>query len=201
MDEEFDTTEEGLTSRAPRQKDLAELARELNRLGADYIVIGGFAIILSGYPRSTLDLDLVVATDPENEAKVYKALESLPDKAVLELEPGEIAKYTVVRVGDEICVDLMASASGIGYEEASKDQIIREVDGVPIPFASARTTPRRFSAAGIKCRFHQKPKTRQGIHAGRTGDQLACQIKADVVAGSDQAPAASRMASSSSQRV
>ena len=138
MDEEFNTTEEGLTSRAPRRKDLAALARELNRLGANYIVIGGFAIIISGYARSTMDVDLIVATDPENEAKVYKALESLPDKAVLELEPGEIAKYTVVRVGDEICVDLMASASGIGYEEASKDQIIREVDGVPIPFASPR---------------------------------------------------------------
>lgn len=59
-----------------------------------------------------MDLDPVIATDLENEAKVYKALESLPDKAVLELMPGEIAKYTVVRVGDEICVDLMASASG-----------------------------------------------------------------------------------------
>ena len=138
MDEEFDTTEEGLASRAPRQKDLADLARNLNQLGAEYIVIGGFAIIVSGYARSTMDLDLIVAIDPENEAKVYKALESLPDKAVLELKPGEIAKYTVVRVGDEICVDLMASAGGIGYEEASKDQIIREVDGVPIPFASPR---------------------------------------------------------------
>ena len=42
-----------------------------------------------------MNLDLIVATDPENEAKVYKALESLPDKAVLELQPGEIGKYTV----------------------------------------------------------------------------------------------------------
>ncbi len=138
MDEELDTTEEGLGSRAPQQADISSLAKELNGLGAKYIIIGGFAIILSGYPRSTLDLDLIVATDPENEAKVFKALESLPDKAVLELEPGEIAKYTVIRVGDEICVDLMASASGIGYEEAAKDQIIRIVDGVPIPFASPR---------------------------------------------------------------
>jgi hypothetical protein len=138
MDEELDTTEEGLASRAPLQSDIAALAKELNDLGANYLIVGGFAIIASGYPRGTMDLDLIVATDPENEAKVFKALESLPDKAVLELEPGEIAKYTVVRVGDEICVDLMASASGIGYEEASQDQIIRMVDGVPIPFASPR---------------------------------------------------------------
>ena len=52
--------------------------------------------------------------------------------------PQDLAKYTVIRVGDEICVDLMASASGIGYEEAAQDQIIRVVDGVPIPFASPR---------------------------------------------------------------
>ena len=117
---------------------MADLCRNLNASGTRYIVVGGFAIRGAGYGRETMRLDLIVATDPENEAKVYKALESLPDKAVLELAPGEIAKYTVVRVGDEICVDLMASASGIAYEEASKDQIIREIDGVPIPFASPR---------------------------------------------------------------
>jgi len=138
MDEEIDTTEEGLSSRMPLQNDLVALATILNEAGARYIVIGGFAVITSGFPRSTMDLDLIIATDLENEAKVYKALESLPDKAVLELEPGEVSKYTVVRVGDEICVDLMASASGIDYEEASQDQIIREIDGVPIPFASPR---------------------------------------------------------------
>jgi len=138
MDEAIDTTEEELTSRAPLQRDLVDLARILNESGTRYIVIGGFAIITSGFPRSTMDLDLIIATDLVNEAKVYKALESLPDKAVLALEPGEVSKYTVVRVGDEICVDLMASASGIAYEEASQDQIIREIDGVPIPFASPR---------------------------------------------------------------
>lgn len=138
MDEALDTTEEGLSSRAPLEKDIIGLALILNELNAKYIVIGGFAIITSGFPRGTIDLDLIIATDLENEAKVYKALESLPDKAVLELEPGEVSKYTVVRVGDEICVDLMASASGIDYEEACKDQIIRIIDGVPIPFASPR---------------------------------------------------------------
>ncbi len=68
----------------------------------------------------------------------HEALESLPDKAVLELEPREISKFTVVRVGDEICINLIASASRIDYEEASEYRIIRVIDGVPIPFASPR---------------------------------------------------------------
>jgi hypothetical protein len=35
-------------------------------------------------------------------------------------------------------VDLMKSACGIDYAEAAKDVVIREVQGVPIPFASPR---------------------------------------------------------------
>lgn len=135
--EEYESEEE-LTSRAPSAEDLVALCRHLNAAETKYIVVGGFAIRGAGYGRDTMDLDFIIATDLENEAKVYKALESLPDKAVLELEPGEVSKYTVVRVGDEICVDLMASASGIAYEEACQDQIIRVIDGVPIPFASPR---------------------------------------------------------------
>jgi hypothetical protein len=41
-------------------------------------------------------------------------------------------------VADEILVDLMRLAGGIDYAEAACDTVIREVDGVPIPFASPR---------------------------------------------------------------
>ncbi len=138
MDDEPWPEGEELISRAPTQEDFVKLCARLNELGARYIVIGGFAIITAGYPRSTMDIDFVIDTSLENEALVYQALEILPDQAVKELLPGEVSQYSVVRVGDEICVDLMASACGIRYDEAIKDSIIRTIDGVPIPFASPR---------------------------------------------------------------
>ena len=49
-----------------------------------------------------------------------------------------MAEYTVVRVADEVVIDLMRSASGIDYAEVAKGVVIREVQGVPIPFASPR---------------------------------------------------------------
>jgi len=102
------------------------------------LVIGGLAIIAAGYPRTTGDVDLMVAADAENEAKVFSALSTLPDNAVRELQPGELQQYNVIRVGDEILVDLMCSAGGIDYAEASIDVLVRDVLGVPIPFASPR---------------------------------------------------------------
>lgn len=133
-----DVPPEDLTPRDPTEDDLGLLCRRLNELGARYVVVGGFAIIRAGYARGTGDIDLVIATDLENEALVYQALEVFPDKAARELEPGEVAKYSVVRVADEVIVDLMRGACGIDYDEAVKDAVIREVQGVPIPFASPR---------------------------------------------------------------
>lgn len=125
-----------LEPRPPLEADLAALCRALNERGARYVVIGGFAVITAGLPRVTGDIDLLVAVDRENEARLFSALATLPDNAVRELQPGELQQYNVIRVADEILVDLMRSAGGIGYEEASKDVVVREIQGVPIPFAS-----------------------------------------------------------------
>ena len=127
-----------LTSRAPTEDDLVLLCRRLNELGAEYMVIGGFAMIRAGYPRTTADIDLLLDTSPENEARIHEAMEVFPDKAIRQLEPGEIARYSVVRVADEVTVDLMQAACGITYLEATAEMIMREVQGVPIPFASPR---------------------------------------------------------------
>lgn len=101
--------------------------------------MGGFAIIEAGFPRFTGDIDLLVDTSAENEQRVYEALRSLPDQAVNQLDPGDLEKFTVVRVGDEILVDLMKSGCDVDYATAIKDAVYRKIDGVNIPFASPRT--------------------------------------------------------------
>src|ERR1043166_304072 len=104
--------------RPPTSKDLAQICAELNRLQAHYVVVGGMAIIQAGYFRATDDIDLLVETLPENEARVIQGLLILPDRAAAELKPGEVAEYGVVRVADEVLVDLMKSGCGVTYAEA-----------------------------------------------------------------------------------
>ncbi|MEW6320110.1 MAG: nucleotidyltransferase [Acidobacteriota bacterium] len=127
-----------LECREPTLEDLRDLARALNERGARYVVIGGFAIRAAGYNRRTMDVDLLVAADPDNEARVFEALATLPDQAVRELQPGDLQQYSVIRVADEILVDLMRSAGGIEYAGALPDIVTKEVGGVAIPFASPR---------------------------------------------------------------
>src|SRR5438045_2623231 len=93
------------TCRSPKREDLRKLCAELNRLGAKYVVVGGFAIIEAGYKRMTGDIDFLIDPELKNEAAVFEALRTLPDKAVNELDAGDVGRFTVVRVADEVLVD------------------------------------------------------------------------------------------------
>ena len=123
--------------RTPEEDDLVKLCASLNAHGARYLVVGGMAMNQQGLLRATEDIDLLLDKSRENQAKVRKALEVLPDKAVREVSENDLDEYTVVRVADEIVVDLMLSACGVGYDDAVTEIESVVIQGVTIPFASA----------------------------------------------------------------
>jgi hypothetical protein len=96
------------------------------------------AMIQAGFVRGTEGVDLLIEPASENQEAVRQALEILPDKAVTELREGDLERYVVVRVADEIVVGLLLSAGGIRFAEAQSEVTMVELAGVQIPFASPR---------------------------------------------------------------
>ena len=135
----MDDTHDGPYAREPQIEDLVRICRALNEAGARYILIGGFAVIAHGGARTTKDIDLLVDASPENVARVKRALRILEDHAIDEVADTDVARYTVVRVADEVVVDLMALACGIDYNDAAKDATSLTIDGIAIPIASPAT--------------------------------------------------------------
>lgn len=125
-------------ARPPLLEDLVSLCRDLNRAGARYVVIGGMAVIQAGFGRATNDIDLLIDASPDNQERVRRALMALPDQAVRDMADDDLERYAVVRVADEIVVDLMRSACGIAWSEASGMVSEVEIEGVRIPFANPR---------------------------------------------------------------
>jgi hypothetical protein len=128
--------EKPLEARPPTVDDLVKLCHELNAKGANYIVIGGMAMNQHGFVRATEDIDLLVDATADNLQKVKAALLQLPDQAAQALEPQDLQDYLVIRIADEIVVDLMQEACGVDYAEASADIIRVDLRGVSIPFAN-----------------------------------------------------------------
>jgi len=129
----LDDDADGEYSRAPRIEDVARLCQSLNDQRAGYLLIGGFAMILHGSVRGTKDIDLLVDPAPDNVRALKRALAVLPDNAVRDVDAGDLLEFGVVRVADEIVVDLMPSACGIELADVSPADIeLFEVDGVAI---------------------------------------------------------------------
>ncbi len=126
-------------SRAPEPDDVVRICRSLNEAGARYLLIGGFAVIAHGAGRFTKDIDLLVDDSPDNVARVKRALAVLEDNAARDVDDGDVRRHTVVRVADEVVVDLMGRACGLSYLEAAEDSETIERDGVAIPLASPST--------------------------------------------------------------
>jgi hypothetical protein len=55
--------------------DQAELLRALVRNGVEFVVVGGVAAQLRGWSGATTDLDIAVASEESNTARINRALE------------------------------------------------------------------------------------------------------------------------------
>ena len=89
---------QALESRPPTFDDLVQLCSALNRAGAEYVVVGGMAVIHHGFVRATEDVDRekCKAIDTAEEAIMdlqtdgdFEAVASLVD--VTGTDPGPVA--------------------------------------------------------------------------------------------------------------
>ncbi|MBI3925934.1 MAG: hypothetical protein HY319_10375 [Armatimonadetes bacterium] len=137
MDEPRDPEDaEAEYTRAPTIEDLRVICGNLNAEHARYAILGGMAVNFYGLVRGTHDIDLLVDDSPENIERVIRAIGRLPDGAALELAPDDLQHYRIVRINDEITVDLLAEACDVDFDQVAGRLVIDDRLGVPMPFLS-----------------------------------------------------------------
>lgn len=66
-------------------EDVKTLARYLEEAGAEYALVGGYAVAAHGFNRFSEDIDILVNPVAENSRRWIVALSRLPDGAAAEL--------------------------------------------------------------------------------------------------------------------
>ncbi len=84
-------------------------------------------------------MDLLVPEDLENHARVTAALSELEDRAAAELTPQDFVENVVVKIADEVEVDVSTRAWKIAYDEAAPRAEHVHIEGVEIIYADLRT--------------------------------------------------------------
>jgi predicted nucleotidyltransferase len=96
------------------QKEIVRVCEALNSEGVKYVVVGGCAVILHGYYRTTHDIDLLVDASIENIRRLKKALQEIfKSDEISEIRDVDIDQYAVVRFApesEEIVIDMIGGA-------------------------------------------------------------------------------------------
>ncbi len=117
--------------------------------GVRYLLLGGYAVILNGYDRTTKDIDLWIAIDPKNAEQVAKALIEFGFTASAVPEAIFLSEHTIFRFGrPPTQVELLTTPSGIDFEECWQEHDVHELSGIQIPTISLRHLRQNKAASG-----------------------------------------------------
>lgn len=156
--------------------NVQEIFKALADAEADYLVVGGFAVIMHGHLRATRDLDLVLGLRPDNCAKGLDALSGIGLRPRLPVTMADFAdpekredwrqnrNMLVFQLWDpgnaERSVDVFVREP-LDFATMLAEALVKDLNGVPIRVASIRHLVRLKRMAG-------RPQDLADIEALRT---------------------------------
>lgn len=127
--------------------DFKDFLKLLESTGARYLIVGGYAVNVHGYSRSTGDIDVWVPNDSRNGIKVAQAVAQFgfPQAAGQDFaSPGQM-----VRMGHPpMRVEILTTISGVSFDDCFARRIIVAMDGICVPFLSLEDLKTNKIAAG-----------------------------------------------------
>ncbi len=131
--------------------DYQSILREFHRKKLQYLIVGGVAVNLHGYPRFTNDIDILLALDHKNlvlmaeimarmgyQQRLPIAIQELGDEnrvRTLMKEKGLIAYSFIHAKEPQFNIDVLVGES-IEFDKFSSHKMIAEAWGLPIPVVS-----------------------------------------------------------------
>lgn len=108
-------------------KDFKEFVQFLNANAVEYLVVGGYALMVHGHPRYTGDIDFWVDPTCVNITNLLTALKQFGFASVDLKEEDFLVEQAVIQLGfPPARIDLMVAVSGVEFASAYESRL--EVD-------------------------------------------------------------------------
>ena len=117
--------------------DLINFWKSLNQFDVKYIMIGGFAVNLHGFSRTTGDLDIWLKDETGNRKKLGKSLVQFGYEEGSFENLDFVAGWTDFYIGSGVRLDIITKMVGLGnisFEEALENAEIAQIYDVTVPF-------------------------------------------------------------------
>ncbi len=115
-------------------ENFKDILSMLSEAGAEYLLVGGYALAAHGCPRATGDIDIWVRPSQDNAARVWETLQRFQAPLAKVSQADFHTPDVVYQMGmPPQRIDLLTSISGVDFDEAWTDKLVVEIDGLSIP--------------------------------------------------------------------
>ena len=130
-------------------QDFKDFLRLLDAEGVEYLLIGGYAVAYRGYPRATEDIDIWIASSPENAQRIVSALKGFGFDAP-ELTPDLFLKPdSIVRMGvPPLRIELSTTISGVDFASCHEARVTEIIDGINVNIIDLAHLKKNKKASG-----------------------------------------------------
>jgi len=130
-------------------KDFKEFVQLLTKHKVEYIIVGGYAVGIHGYPRFTGDLDIWLNPVEDNAIKVLKAVNEFGFSSY-GLEKEDFTKRgNVIQLGyPPIRIDLLTELDGVAFDDCYKNIELIELDDIILSVISYNDLVKNKKASG-----------------------------------------------------
>jgi len=130
-------------------QDFKEFIKSLNDNGVRYLVVGGYAVALHGYPRYTKDMDVWVEMTVENASKIVKALNQFGFGSLDLKESDFIVPDQIVQLGyPPRRIDILTTLPGVEFSECFPLHVSVNIEDVSVNFIDIESLKRNKKATG-----------------------------------------------------
>jgi len=113
--------------------DFKEFVQLLIKNQVEYLVVGGYAVSIHGYPRYTGDLDIWINPTPKNSVKVLDCLNEFGFSSLELTENDFIKEYGIIQLGyPPVRIDIINTLDGVTFDECFQNKSIIEIDGLSV---------------------------------------------------------------------
>lgn len=131
-------------------EDFKDFVIYLNSYEVEYIVIGGYAVIVRGYSRSTGDIDIWVNKTLDNFNRLQKAIQhfGLPTSAVKEDEFFS-EEFDVFTFGKPpYAIEIMTAVKGLDFDSTFKKATMEQINDISVRIIHLQNLIEAKKAAG-----------------------------------------------------
>lgn len=110
--------------------DFRDFIQSLNKFEVEYILVGGYAVIIRGYSRSTGDMDIWVNKTEANYHKLQNAIVAfgLPSKAIRK-DQFFSDEFDVFSFGKPpFAIEVMTAVKGLDFEKTYQASTVECID-------------------------------------------------------------------------